>query len=88
VREYVTSSVPEGQSPPGRDTPLRLDVERALAGLTPRQRAMVVLRFLEDLPVSEVAALLGVADGTVKSQTARGVEALRAALPSPTGEEW
>ncbi|NBH09821.1 SigE family RNA polymerase sigma factor [Amycolatopsis sp. SID8362] len=87
-REYVTPSPPEAASPPGRDTPLRLDVERALAGLTPRQRAMVVLRFLEDLPVAEVAALLRVAEGTVKSQTARGVEALRAALPAPTSEEW
>jgi RNA polymerase sigma-70 factor (sigma-E family) len=86
-REYVTSSVPDRESPPGRDTSLRLDVERALAELTPRQRAMVVLRFLEDLPVSEVASLLGVAEGTVKSQTARGVEALRAVLPSQTGEE-
>ena len=86
-REYVTSFVPDSPSLPGRDTSLRLDVERALAGLTPRQRAMVVLRFLEDLPVTEVAALLGVAEGTVKSQTARGVEALRAALPAPTTEE-
>ena len=86
-REYVTSLVPDSASLPGRDTPLRLDVERALAALTPRQRAMVVLRFLEDLPVTEVAALLGVAEGTVKSQTARGVEALRAALPAPTTEE-
>ncbi|WP_410668862.1 SigE family RNA polymerase sigma factor [Amycolatopsis sp. cmx-4-68] len=87
-REYVTSSPPERESPPGRDSHARLDVERALSGLTPRQRAMVVLRFLEDLPVAEVAALLGVAEGTVKSQTARGVEALRAVLPAPTTEEW
>jgi RNA polymerase sigma-70 factor (sigma-E family) len=86
-REYVTALLPDSPSLPDRDTSLRLDVERALAGLTPRQRAMVVLRFLEDLPVTEVAALLGVAEGTVKSQTARGVEALRAALPAPTTEE-
>lgn len=87
VREYVTASPPERESPPGRDTHARLDVERALADLTPRQRAMVVLRFLEDLPVAEVASLLGVAEGTVKSQTARGVEALRVVLPAPTAEE-
>ncbi|SEP52623.1 RNA polymerase sigma factor [Amycolatopsis saalfeldensis] len=47
-----------------------------LATLTPRQRAMVVLRFLEDLPAAEVAGLLGVVEDTVKSQAARGVEAL------------
>ena len=57
-----------------------MDLNRALAGLPPQQRAAVVLRHLEDLPVAEVAALLGIAAGTVQSQTARGVQALRAVL--------
>jgi RNA polymerase sigma-70 factor (sigma-E family) len=86
-RERVTSAPPDRATPAGHDSHDRVDLERALAGLTPRQRAMVVLRFLEDLPVAEVAALLGVAEGTVKSQTARGIEALRAALPAATTEE-
>jgi RNA polymerase sigma factor (sigma-70 family) len=51
-----------------------------LADLAPRQRAAVVLRYLEDLPVAEVAALLGVTEGTVKSQTARAIQSMRGAL--------
>jgi RNA polymerase sigma-70 factor (sigma-E family) len=82
-REQVTAEPPERPARPAYDSHERMDLERVLGTLTPRQRAMVVLRFLEDLPVTEVAGLLGVAEGTVKSQTARGVEALRAVLPAP-----
>lgn len=87
-REHVTESVPDAAALEGRSSEDRLDMAAALVGLSPRQRAMVVLRFMEDLPVAEVAKLLGVAEGTVKSQTARGVQSLRTALrmPEPTKE--
>jgi len=52
-------------------TDLRLALAAALGRLTPRQRAVVVLRYAEDLPESEVAAVLDVSVGTVRS-TASG----------------
>ena len=64
----------------------RLLLMTALADLPPRQRACVVLRFYEDLSVEAVAEALGCRTGTVKSQTARGLEALRAAYVRHGGE--
>jgi RNA polymerase sigma factor (sigma-70 family) len=57
-----------------------MDVRHALAALPPKQRAAVVLRYWEDLPVAETAAALGCSEGTVKSQVSKGLEALRRTL--------
>jgi RNA polymerase sigma-70 factor (sigma-E family) len=50
---------------------------RALAELPPRMRAVLVLKYIEDLPDAETARLLGSSIGTVKSQASRGLERLR-----------
>ena len=59
----------------------RLDVLRALGGLTPRQRATVVLRYFEDRTEQDTAEVLGVSVVTVRSQTHDALRHLRAALP-------
>jgi RNA polymerase sigma-70 factor (sigma-E family) len=64
----------------------RLFLMQALAELPPRQRACVVLRYFEDLSVDATADALGCRPGTVKSQTAHGLAALRAAY-ARHGEE-
>jgi RNA polymerase sigma-70 factor (sigma-E family) len=51
-----------------------------LRAVPPRQRAVLVLRFLEGLDVAATADALKCSEGTVKSQTARGLNALREAL--------
>jgi RNA polymerase sigma-70 factor (sigma-E family) len=56
-------------------------VRRALARLTPAQRAVVVLRHFDDLSVDETAAILHVAPGTVKSQNAAALARLREGAP-------
>lgn len=62
-------------------TELRLVVAQALTRLTPKQRAVLTLRFLDDLPEAEVAACLGVTVGTVRSQTHRALAKLREVAP-------
>jgi RNA polymerase sigma-70 factor (sigma-E family) len=55
-------------------------VHRALLQLPKGQRAVLVLRYFEELSVAETARVMGCAEGTVKSQAARGLEAMRAVV--------
>lgn len=63
------------------DAASRLTLEDALTRLTPRQRAVLVLRFYEDLSERDTAAALGCSLGTVKSQTNHALARLRALAP-------
>jgi RNA polymerase sigma factor (sigma-70 family) len=69
-----------GGHDPSSSIPDRIDLHRALDGLSPRQREVVVLRFLADLPEGTVAEVLGCSISTVKTHTARGLAALRTVL--------
>ena len=77
-RETAVDAVPEAGKPDATDDlALRQVVAAALARLTARQRAVVVLRYFDDLDVTETAAALGCSTGTVKSQTAKALARLR-----------
>jgi RNA polymerase sigma factor (sigma-70 family) len=60
--------------------PDRVDLHRALGGLSDRQREVVILRYLADLPEVTVAEALGCSISTVKTHAARGLAALRTVL--------
>lgn len=78
-RVDLTGSPPESAARPV-DQDGQLDLQNAVAALPPRQRAALVLRFYCDLNVDQSAQILGCAPGTVKSQTARALDALRRTL--------
>jgi RNA polymerase sigma-70 factor (sigma-E family) len=78
--EQPTETLPEGAgADPYAEADRREAVAAALATLPPNQRAVLVLRFHEDMSEAQVAAALGVTVGTVKSQTAKGLAKLRSA---------
>lgn len=79
LREYATDELPE---PPDRtnlaeEVVLRRWLVGALAGLTLRERAVIIMRYLFDLPESTVAHDLGITPGTVKSTSSRALAKLR-----------
>jgi RNA polymerase sigma-70 factor (sigma-E family) len=77
-RELATEVLPETAHE--YDGSTQPDLARALADLPTRQRAVVVLRFYEDLDVADVARVLGITAGTVKSQTFHALAKLRVSL--------
>ena len=78
-RELTTSEVPDAESitPPGHNA----DVWRWVTSLPPAQRAVVVLRYYEGLSEAEIAEVLQITTGTVKSQASRALAALRTRVP-------
>jgi RNA polymerase sigma factor (sigma-70 family) len=69
----------------GPDVERRLVLRDALARLTPKQRAVLSLRFFEDLTEVQTAAVLGCSVSTVKSQTRTALERLRVLAPDLLG---
>jgi RNA polymerase sigma-70 factor (sigma-E family) len=77
-REQLVEELPELSSPTEFAVVSRAQLLDLLSGLPPKRRAAVVLRLYLDLSVEETAEILGCSAGTVKSQTARGLDTLRA----------
>jgi RNA polymerase sigma factor (sigma-70 family) len=81
--EVAMAQVPER---PARDevagVEARLALREALLALPPGKRAVLALRYLEDLPEAQVADILGCSVGTVRSQAHKAIAQLRSVLPS------
>lgn len=81
-REKTVEAVPDITAPSDIASMVadRELVRSALAAVPPRQRAALILRYFDGLDIAATAEALGCSEGTVKSQTARGLAALRAVL--------
>jgi RNA polymerase sigma-70 factor (sigma-E family) len=78
-REILSAAVPDVAGT-GTASDVRLTLLAALAEVTPRYRAVLVLRFWEDRSVTETSDALGITEGSVKSHTHRGLQQLRSVL--------
>jgi RNA polymerase sigma-70 factor (sigma-E family) len=74
------------EQPDGPDPVADMDLRLAIAVLTPRKRACVVLRYLVGMTEVQTAQILGVSPGTVKSQTHKALRQLREHLAEPGAE--
>jgi RNA polymerase sigma-70 factor (sigma-E family) len=80
--EVLSAAPPERGHEPAAYDGDREAVWRFVQGLPPRQRAVIVLRYYEDLSEAETADLLGISTGTVKSQASRALASLRDRVPA------
>jgi RNA polymerase sigma-70 factor (sigma-E family) len=85
-REQHVETVPERVAV-APDVDGRLALRQALMSLARRQRAVIVLRYYEDLTEQQTAAQLGIAVGTVKSQARDGLAQLRKLVPGLESED-
>jgi RNA polymerase sigma-70 factor (sigma-E family) len=85
-RGGIGSPTPEPAAA-GSDLEAEMDLRNALRNLPPRQRAAVVLRYYCDLSVEQTAEAMNCSTGNVKSQTARGLAALRRVLETEQQRE-
>lgn len=76
--ELLTADLPERSE--SHDPPDQLDLLAGMRRLDARDRAVLALRFLEDLSVADVAAALDLPEGTIKSRTARALGRLEALM--------
>ena len=82
-REYVAEQLPEGDAHHDQyDEGLSAALWDVVQSLPPKARAVVVLRYYEQLSEAETADVLGISTGTVKSQCSRALAALRERVPA------